>query len=165
MKNITNITKEPLVIFYQRTAQEHGLFPIDVAQAKKSIDNIKKKISPEVFKNRFTLICKYYNDIADHFIKYKSKYIYPEIVYDRDVLEFIKEKMRRRTVQYQIIYNPALFTWALEVVRNKDINKVKEKLKEVSYEEVKGAILKAYEALEKEGDHFLREVFSLSTKR
>lgn len=161
MKNLVEI-KQPLAIFYQKEVKEAGFTPIDIATAKKKFSYLLQQIPEDRLRLRIKVICKYFNDIRDAFYKYRNNIIPVEIFTDRDVIEFIKEKAKRTSYTYEIKYNPALFVWALSVVKSKDINEVIKKSKEVNYEEVKGAILKAYEALELEGDYFLRQVLDLS---
>lgn len=162
MKNLTEF-KQPLAIFYQKEVKEVGFVPVDIATAKKKFSYLIQQIPEERLRLRIKAVCKYFNDIRDNFYKYRSNVIPVEIFTDRDVIQFIKEKAKRTSLEYQVKYNPALLTWAIGVVKSKNLEEVENKVKESNYEEVKGTILKAYEALELEGDYFLRQVLDLKS--
>lgn len=160
MKSLTGI-KQPLASFYQKEVKEAGFVPVDIDTARKKFSTLIKNIPEERLRLRIKVICKYFNDIRDTFYKYRGNVIPIEIFTDNDVIQFIKNKAKRTSYVYNIKYNPELFVWAINVVKSKDLKEVENKVKEANYEEVKGAILKAYEALEIEGDYFLRQVLDL----
>lgn len=163
MKKLSNVNY-PLASFYRQKVAEAGLTPVDISTARDKLKLLAQELPEEKIKARIVAVCKYYRDIADAFYRYRNKVVPIEMLTDIQVLRFIKDKAKKSVHEYRIKYNPELFTWALNVVKSKDLNEVIRKVEEgADYEEVKGAILKAYEALEIEGDYFLRQVLDLKS--